>query len=184
MGRPRSAKGRFAKCNSVEMAAKARAVKRKSYESELDESSVAGVSLSESPAVDETTGTEQFPCRGRRTVHLSSFAEALSSCKNPACGEPLVLKDCQSEQRYGLASVLRVPCRHCDFVSRVDTDTRMESDQQRGPRPFSSNKKIALGKNFVDFCVQILSEDLLYFFLFKSCISWLRPKRISEEIVQ
>ena len=153
MSRPRSARGCFGKRDSVSISVAAREGKRKRNAVDNDnvenvfvekDLSVEDDDMSDFPAAKKTL--ESFPCQGRRTVHLSSFAEALSSCQNPVCLQPLVLADCNKEQRYGLGSVLHVPCRHCNFLNRVDTDTRMDSKQQRGPRPFSSNKKVALGK--------------------------------------
>lgn len=146
MGRSRSAKGRFAKFDSVSCAANARAQKRKRYESE--DSSVTTGCLSVSPGDEPPAKSmKKFPCEGRRAVHLPSLAAALSCCKNPDCGKPLVLADCVSEKKYGLASLLSIPCSHCEYVNAVATDTHVETaDQKRGPRPFSSNRKAALGK--------------------------------------
>ena len=37
----------------------------------------------------------------------------LSACQNPGCGKPLALIDCVEEKRYGLGSVLVIPCQQC-----------------------------------------------------------------------
>lgn len=146
---PRTAKGRFSKCETVQRAAKAlkgRELKRRqlreaqSKMTEKDDSAKA-VASKETPALQKP-----YQYRGRRLIHLGTFAEALAECKNPACGKPLVLKDCVEERRFGLGSVLRIPCRSCEYVNSVDTDSRVETKQQRGPRPFSSNNKAALGE--------------------------------------
>ena len=97
----------------------------------------------------------QCPLQGRRVTHMLSFAEALACCKNPACGQPIVLLDCKEEARGGMGSVLKVPCRACKFVNNVDTDSRAESEQQRGPQPFSSNHKLALGKRVRRFSIML-----------------------------
>ncbi len=101
-------------------------------------------------------GNHDEPCRkqkatvqmcdgiGRRAVHLRCLAEGLSQCKNPVCKQPLVLADTTRELRYGLGSVLEVPCRSCSFVNKVDTDTRI-CNTSPGPKPFSSNVKAAAG---------------------------------------
>ena len=148
MGRARSAKGRFSKYDSVHNAARARAEKRKKLVQDAEE--FAAGSASVSPAQESSAASDsetEFPCLGRRAVHMRGLAEGLSECQNSNCKQPLVLLDCIKEKIFGLASVLSIPCRDCKFISTIDTDTRMEIGQQRGPRPFSSNRKAALGKS-------------------------------------
>ena len=88
-----------------------------------------------------------FPLRGRRIVHLSILAKALSSCGNSKCKTPLALIDCRAEKKFGLASILIIPCKSCGMDNYVDTDSRDDPVHPRpGPRPFTSNRKAALGK--------------------------------------
>ena len=58
-----------------------------------------------------------------------------------------MLSSCKGEQRYGLGSVLSVPCEECKFVNPVATDSRQPRSEghSRGPAPFSSDAKIAMG---------------------------------------
>ena len=97
----------------------------------------------------------QCQLQDRRVTHMLNYAEALACCKNPECGQPIVMLDCKKEARGGMGSVLKMPCRACKFVNNVDTDSRAESEQQRGHQSFSSNHKLALGKRVRRFSIML-----------------------------
>ena len=66
--------------------------------------------------------------------------------------------------------MLSIPCRRCNFVSTIDTDTRMETEQQRGPRPFSSNRKAVLGKSVTSKLVQVQCHTFLLYYMFNHIV--------------
>ena len=48
---------------------------------------------------------------------MTGLGEGLSECQNSKCKQPLVLLDYIKENKFGLASVLSIPCRHCSFIN-------------------------------------------------------------------
>ena len=96
-----------------------------------------------------------MPTSGSKSHSHAKFRGGPGMLQNPECGQPIVLLDCKKEARGGMGSVLKVPCRACKFVNNVDMDSRAESEQQRGPQPFSSNHKLALGKRVRRFSIML-----------------------------
>lgn len=138
-------KGRFVRATRAHQTEAANAALRKS----LEESCCDLFEVDAELPPSEETDHLKCPLHGRRVIHLRSLAEALATCKNPECRQPLVLLDCAEEKLFGLASILTVPCRHCSYENAVYTDTTLEREVNKpGPRPFSSNRKAALGKFF------------------------------------
>ena len=92
-----------------------------------------GLSPSLTP-LDSTPAKRSFsaPLHGRRIVHLRYLAVGLSACQNPGCGKPLALIDCVEEKRYGLGSVLVIPCQQCGMENFIDTDSPVTA-QHPGP---------------------------------------------------
>ncbi|XP_077865088.1 uncharacterized protein LOC144350911 [Saccoglossus kowalevskii] len=81
---------------------------------------------------------------GRRIVQLSVLAEGLKACA--VCCEHLVLVDCQEERRYGLGSVLYIPCQRCGAVNHVYTgSTHRNAKSNQGLPIFDVNTKLATG---------------------------------------
>ena len=97
--------------------------------------------------------TQHFSLTGRRVFHMPALHAQLSQCRNPSSDSALHVIDCTSETKYGYASILSIPCRQCAFVNRVHTDTHQEASgpNSRGLKPFTINRKAALGK-FVNTC--------------------------------
>ena len=89
---------------------------------------------------------------GRRIVDLGALAAGLSACT--FCSKTLDLFWTKNEKRLGLASVLRISCKHCGRENTVHTSTRhvqVMSSTKNGSlkrRQFvpDINTKCALGK--------------------------------------
>lgn len=139
--RTRSARGKFSKRNSARIARLAWDAKIEKKEARGSDSRSAAFAVLSGVAVKRAKNAQNdsspspkrtcaFSAEGRRIVHLRTLAEGLSECKNPSCMKPLVLADCERDNRYGLASVLSVPCKSCEYVNKLATDTRVESTEQ------------------------------------------------------
>ena len=74
---------------------------------------------------------------GRRVAELLHLAENLF-CK--MCNCPLQLLDTVGERKYGLGSVLYIPCSSCKACNSVETGKR------NGKGAFLVNSKAAIGK--------------------------------------
>ncbi|XP_052092416.1 uncharacterized protein LOC127728864 [Mytilus californianus] len=66
---------------------------------------------------------------GRRVVELGLLADQLKACKN--CYAPLFLHNCLKEQRYGIGSILYIPCGSCPFTNLINTDKRHRSETSK-----------------------------------------------------
>lgn len=148
LDRPRSKRGRFTKGKTTSRTKPALlALREKRHRSPSPDSGGSSDDDTGSPTAGPPCKIRsEFPLVGRRAVHLQTLSDQLSKCQNFSCEGKLLLEDCTGEQRYGLGSVLKIPCRSCSLVNKVDTDTRVDSSGKRGPLPFTSNRKIALGK--------------------------------------
>ena len=146
----RSKRGRFGPRGTVTRIQPALEALKRSRPSRIlpDSLPSGGEESSTSPSAPPAKRQLIYPVTGRRAVQLCTLAEGLRRCTNPSCLSELHLSDCTQEQRYGLASVLLIPCRSCSFVNRVDTDSRVDSsEKRRGPPAFASNRKVAIGKS-------------------------------------
>ncbi|CAC5388280.1 unnamed protein product [Mytilus coruscus] len=88
------------------------------------------VSVHSDPSFDETWK------EGRRLVELLHLAQNLF-CK--MCNCPLQLIDTVGERKYGLGSILFIPCSSCSACNSVETGKRSETGA------FVVNSKVALG---------------------------------------
>ncbi|CAC5362774.1 unnamed protein product [Mytilus coruscus] len=66
---------------------------------------------------------------GRRVVELGLLADQLKACKN--CYAPLFLHNCLKEQRYGIGSILYIPCDSCPYTNLINTGKRHRSDTSK-----------------------------------------------------
>ncbi|CAG2254568.1 unnamed protein product [Mytilus edulis] len=89
---------------------------------------------------------------GRRVVELGLLADQLKACKN--CYSPLYLHNCTKEQRYGLGSILYVPCGSCPYTNLINTGKRHRSEtSKKGMLIWDVNTKCSLGKNITNTCI-------------------------------
>ncbi|XP_063412530.1 uncharacterized protein LOC134722744 [Mytilus trossulus] len=80
---------------------------------------------------------------GRRVVELGLLADQLKACKN--CYSPLYLHNCSKEQRYGLGSILYIPCGSCPYTNLINTGKRHRSEtSKKGMLIWDVNTKCSL----------------------------------------